>query len=172
MIYTIFYHMISVSIREFRMLTNQSCWSVPFFGALGALARRLSELPEFEPDADPWPRGRLGRLGRELVEPSDSYGTIQKHSRNARKWWLNYQAKMRGTEDWTMRKKLKHGHEIVRLRSVPVSQEIWMWKNTRSGDKWGFKKVWVGAPTRKVMVPKCLCPLYLKSFGLNVQRSL
>eukprot|EP00435_Cladocopium_sp_Y103_P038043 s2336_g10.t1 len=36
------------------MLTNQSCWSVPFFGALSALARRLSELPEFEPDADPY----------------------------------------------------------------------------------------------------------------------
>jgi hypothetical protein len=48
-----FYHIISVSIREFRMLTNQSCWSVPFFGALSALARRLSELPEFEADADP-----------------------------------------------------------------------------------------------------------------------
>jgi hypothetical protein len=28
---------------------------VPFFGALSALARRLSELPEFEADADPWP---------------------------------------------------------------------------------------------------------------------
>ena len=46
---------------------------------------------------------------------------------------------MRETEDWTMRKTLKNGYEIV--RSVPVSREMWMWKIIRSGDKWGFQKV-------------------------------
>ena len=49
------YHQ-SINIIKLRMLTNQSCWSVPFFGALSALAKRLSELPEFEADADPWDR--------------------------------------------------------------------------------------------------------------------
>lgn len=44
----------TLRVSWYTMLTNQSCWSVPFFGALSALARRLSELPEFEPDADPY----------------------------------------------------------------------------------------------------------------------
>lgn len=34
------------------MLTNQSCWSIPFFGALAALSRRLTELEQTEHSTD------------------------------------------------------------------------------------------------------------------------